>query len=219
MNHITTKSTTWTIEWNKQGAPASETVNPGQIAGFESYFVDCADPLSSMLLGLTGTQRFETAAWLERQANKLGYEQYVKEYEIELSHTYIERINEMNATRQYCSELDLLKPTNSLKAKLMEAWSNVVMACEVFNNEVKIDLLNSAAQGNPNEFLTLSSILFSKSIETIAPEFPSLNAIFFPAVPINIQEWKGNPARLVAFHKELIVGAKPPAPKRVRVLH
>ena len=72
----------------------------------------------------------------------------------------------------------------------------------------KIALLTTALSGNVSEFIPISLVLFTQTVEEMHSEFKNANAIFFPAFPIEHDDWKDNPAKLVAFSKNLIVDVK-----------
>ena len=203
------KSTTWHFQWIKRGQKPSLTINPGEISGFEKYFHNSPPTLASFYLGVTGTQRFEVADWLNKQAQKLSLDQYVTEFQVSLNHTFKNRINGIDAKGDPINEYELTKATTALKHQLAGAWSQVVMSNESLDTQIKIELLTAAASGDVNEFLPLSSVIFSKAMENMHPEFQSARAIIFPAIPLAVRDWRGKPVKMIAFKKETIVSIKP----------
>jgi hypothetical protein len=203
------KSTTWHFQWIKKGQKPSLTINPGEISGFEKYFQNAPPTLSTFYLGVTGTQRFEVADWLNQQAQKLGLDQYVTEFQVSLNHPFQNRINGIDAQGNPINEYELTKATTALKHQLAGAWSQVVMSSDALDNQTKIELLTAAASGDVNEFLPLSSVVFSKAVENMHPEFQSARAIIFPAIPLAFKDWRGKPVKMIAFKKETIVSIKP----------
>lgn len=196
------------VQWTQKGSSLDEHLKSGQLAGFENNFQDSTDHLSSMYIGLTGTHRFKVIKWLLEQANKLSLDQHVTEVKIMLKHTYRDRINGTDANGFATNEYDLIKATSSLKDQITSAWSSVVIKNQSFDANDKIGLLTAALSGNISEFIPISSILFAQTVEEMHFEFKNANAIFFPAFPIEHDEWKDNPAKLVAFSKDVIVDVK-----------
>lgn len=199
------KTTVSCLQWTPKGTLPSQTLQPGHIAGFEDFFRDSPDVLSSLLIGVTGNHSTETTAWLGTQADKAGMDQHVTIVEIGLFSTYTERINGVCADGLPSYEYDTTKATVVLKNKIQEAWVHVVLRCNGFSRQEKVDLLSAAASGIINKCLPLSSYLFSKTVEAMHHEFQNARAIIFPAIPIAYSDWKGNPARLIAFRKEAII--------------
>lgn len=193
------------VKWTPNGTPPMETIHSGQLAGFEDYFRDSPDHLSSLIIGLVGNNRLEVISWLQLQAEKIGMTQYVTDITIELIHSYVERINGVDANGMASCEYDLTKPTIQLKNKILKAWSSVVINSYEFDAQSKIDLLTAASFGKINQFLPISSVLLSKAFENMHDEFQHARAIIFPGIPIACTEWKKNPARLIAFREDAIV--------------
>ncbi len=207
--HKPTTSTGWHFQWVKAGEEPSLAIKPGEIAGFERQFKDSAGQLSEFFLAVTGTQRFEVANWLNHQAGKLGLNQYVTEIQVTLKHPYQHRINGVNENQEPIDEYELLKATQSLKDQVALAWSEVVLSCENFDHQTKIDLMKAAASNDINAFLPISAYLFSKTIERMPEKFQSAQAIIFPAIPLACDDWYGKPVKMIAFRKETIVSMKP----------
>ena len=203
------QATTWHFQWIKRGEKPALAINPGEMSGFDKYFQGSPKTLSSFYLGITGTQRFEVADWLNKQALKLELDQYVTEFQVLLSHPFKARINGVDEDGQATDEYEVTKATAALKQQLAGAWSQVVMSCENMDHQTKIDLLTAATTDDVNAFLPISSYLFSKAVENMHPEFQSARAIIFPAIPQAYRDWKGKPAKMIAFKKETIVSIKP----------
>lgn len=195
------------VQWVQKGTARAETLLPGSIGGFEKYFNGSDSPLSSFFIGLTGNSRFETTNWLQRQAEKLDMHQYVTEVVIETQHTYQERINGIGADGLPSSEYDLIKSTTLLKDELTQKWIRTVLECNL-DAQMKIDLLTAASSGSINEFIPVSTFLFSKMVEKMPSEFQNARVIIFPAIPLAVNEWQGNPAKLIAFKNEAIISVK-----------
>lgn len=203
------KATTWHIQWVKRGEKPVLAINPGEISGFDKYFQDAPKTLSSFYLGITGTQRFEVADWLNQQALKLELDQYVTEFQVLLNHPFKARINGVDEEGHAIDEYEVTKATAALKQQLAGAWAQVVMSCENMDHQTKIDLLTAATTDDVNAFLPISSFLFSKAVENMHTEFQSARAIIFPAIPQAFRDWRGKPAKMIAFKKETIVSIKP----------
>lgn len=209
ISHKPQKATTWHIQWVKRGEKPALAINPGEISGFDKYFQDASKNLSSFYLGITGTQRFEVADWLNQQAQKLKLDQYVTEFQVLLNHPFKDRINGVDEEGHAIDEYEVTKATDELKQQLAVAWAKVVMSCENMDHQTKIDLLTAATTGDVNAFLPISSFLFSKAVENMHPEFQTARAIIFPAIPQAFRDWRGKPAKMIAFKKETIVSIKP----------
>ncbi len=177
----------------------------GKIAGFDDFFSGSSSNLSSMLVGLVGTQRFEASKWLNNQAKRHGKLQHVTELNIQLHNTYKERINGKTREGLPSSEFDLIKPTVGLRDQLIGAWSNAVMESMNIPTGLKIDLLSRALSSKVNKIIPISSILFSRALEKMPESFQNARAIYFSAMPVEADEWHGNPPRLIAFRKESII--------------
>ncbi|MBK9993574.1 MAG: hypothetical protein IPP01_06200 [Saprospiraceae bacterium] len=201
-------STVWHFQWMEKGQSPSLTINPGEIAGFEKYFKHSPMTLSSYYLGVSGTQRFESADWLNRQANKQGLVQYVTQFQLELTCPFKHRINGVDDDNQPTTEYELTKATAALKQQLACAWSQAVLSCENFDREEKTSLLTEATK-DINSFLPISSHLFSKAVERMPPEFQAARAIIFPSIPLAHEEWRDKPVKMIAFKKEAIISIKP----------
>ncbi len=193
------------VQWTPEGS-APLDFKPGNLAGFEPYFENCRSPLSSLYIGLTGNKRFEIIGLLNQQAIKSGMVQHVAEVKIRMEHSYTERINGVDDLGSPIDEYDFIKPTASLKAKLMVAWGKCVMATR-FDVDLKTQLIMAAVCAKINDSIAISSALLSRALEIMDPDIQHARSIVFPAFPLNCDEWKGNPARLIAFRKETIVGA------------
>ena len=204
--HYNTRETVVScLQITPKGALPSKTLQPGHISGFGDYFIDAPGKLSSMYIGLTGNHRTEVIAWSRRQAEQAGMEQHVTEVKIRLFRSYRERINGVTEDDLPSDEYELIKATTQLRVKLVDAWSNVISKCSEFDTQNKIDLLTAAMAGDVSKFIPISSILFSKVVEEMHYEFQNARAIIFPAYPIAYSEWKGIPARLIAFDADAIV--------------
>ncbi len=193
------------LQLTPKGESPSKTLRPGHISGFSDYFRDASGKLSSMYIGLTGNHRTEVISSLRKKAEQARMEQHVTEIKIRLFRTFRERINGITENGLPSDEYELIKATTPLRAKLVDAWSNVISKCPQFDTQKKIDLLSAAMTGDVSKFIPISSILFSKVVEEMPYEFRNARAIIFPAYPIAYSEWKGNPARLIAFDADAIV--------------
>jgi hypothetical protein len=207
---LTTESCTIVscVKWSLKGYSDDKNLASGQLAGFETNFEGSTEHLSSLYIGLTGNHRFKVIKWLMERANKLGLDQHVTEVKIKLKHTYRDRINGTDENGCATNEYDLIKATSSLKDQITSAWSSVVTDNQCFDEEEKNKLLTVALTGNINKFIPISSVLFAKTVEKMHSEFKNASAIFFPAFPIEQDDWKDNPAKLVAFSKDVIVDVK-----------
>ena len=204
----TTTATVSCIQWTLSGTTPREPLEPGCLAGFERFFQNSSDHLSLMYIGLTGNHRFKAIRELQEHAKKLGMNQHVTEVKIELQHSFRDRINGTDESGLATVEYDLIKPTASLKSEFISAWSAAVMQSQSLDAKVKIELLKATLSGNINEFIPISSVLFSEAVEKMEYSFRNANAIFFPAFPIDQTNWNEHPARLVAFSKDVIVDIK-----------
>jgi len=193
------------LQITPKGELPSKALRPGHFPGFGDYFRGAPYKLSSKYIGLTGNHRSEVIAWSRKQAEKAGMEQHVTEVKIRLFRTYIERINGITKDNLPSDEYELIKATAPLRDKLLDAWSSVINKCSEFDTQTKIDLLTVAVSGGISKFLPISPILFSKLVEEMHSEFQNARAIIFPALPIAYSDWKGIPARLIAFDADAIV--------------
>jgi hypothetical protein len=200
-------STVTCVHWVCNGTKHFEESEPGTIAGFEKYFQNSSKQFSSLMIGLDGSHSTETVQWLKAQAEKSHMIQFVREVKIKLNYSHRERINGVGDDGMPVDEFDLSKSTTQLKRKLTEGWVDGVLRCENFDVQTKIDLLTAASSGDINQFLPISAGLFSHAVETMQEEIKNPKVIFFPAVPLAVHEWKGNPAKLVAFSPDAIVQA------------
>lgn len=211
MNNSLTKSSVAIascIQWLPKGTSPTSVLQSGKIAGFEDYFANSSKHLSSMCIGLTGNHRFKVITWLQEVSNKLGLDQHVTEVKISLNHSFRDRINGADERGFATDEYDLIKATTALKNKFVAAWSTVVMQSQALDAQAKIDLLTTTLSGNTNDFIPISSTLFSKAVEGMDENFQKAKVIFFPAFPINRGNWNDNPVRLVAFRENVIVNIK-----------
>jgi hypothetical protein len=196
------------VQWVSKGNARAEALRPGYIAGFEHFFKDSPSPLSEFLIGLTGNNRLETIAWLHQQAEKLGLHQCITEVVLEMRRTFRERINGICANGTPCDEYDITKATTNLKSNLMQAWTSSVTEGISVDKPYRSGLLDVVESRNISNFIPISSFLFSKTVEKMPFEFQNARVIIFPALPLALEEWQGNPARLIAFKKETIVSVK-----------
>jgi len=196
------------VQWVCKGDAPHETLLPGCIAGFEHFFRNSTSPLSDSFIGLTGNSRLKTVGWLQQQAEKLGLHQCITEVTIEMRRTFQERINGVCANGTPCDEYDITKATTNLKTKLMQAWTSSVIEGIPVDKPFRSELIDTVESRNISNFIPISSFLFSMTVEKMPIEFQNARVIIFPASPLALEEWQGNPAKLIAFKKETIVSVK-----------
>jgi hypothetical protein len=130
-----------------------------------------------------------------------GFERFFQNSSVHLSSMYIgltgnHRFKAIRQLQEHAKKLGMDQHVTEVKIELQHSFRD------------RIELLKATMSGNTNEFIPISSVLFSEAVEKMEYSFRNANALFFPAFPIDQTNWNEHPARLVAFSKDVIVDIK-----------